>query len=105
MVDRRAALAAYRERKAAPGVYALRVGALAWIGYAPDLGTVRNRLDFTLRMGSHPVAELQAAWNRSGADAIAVEALERFEPDAAPAGAALKECLLRWRHERNAAPL
>lgn len=103
--DRRAAIAAYKERKAAPGIYALRAGDATWIGYTPDLGTVRNRLDFTLRMGSHRAPGLQDAWNRGGPDSITFETVERFFPDAVPAGAALKDRLAVWLRERNAAPL
>ncbi|MCJ2186931.1 GIY-YIG nuclease family protein [Novosphingobium beihaiensis] len=80
---RKAALADYRERKVEPGVYALRCGASGevWVGRAPDLSTVRNRVFFTLRQGSNPHRTLQAAWNTHGAEGIAFEVLEVLDPE------------------------
>ena len=65
--DRKAAIAAYRERKAASGIYLLRCRASgeSWAGHAPDLATIRNRLWFTLRQQSHRHHELQAAIARA----------------------------------------
>ena len=50
-LDRKAAVAAYKERKAIPGIYAVRCAATgqAWVGQTPDLTTVRNRIWFSLR--------------------------------------------------------
>ena len=50
---RKAAVAAYKERKAEPGIYAVRCMASgqAWVGGAPDLATIWNRVSFTLRQG------------------------------------------------------
>jgi hypothetical protein len=66
--QRKAAVAAYRERKAIAGIYAVvcLVSGQRWIGRAADLDTIKNRLWFTLRQGSYPHPVLQAAWNAQG---------------------------------------
>ncbi|TCM18983.1 hypothetical protein EDF56_104518 [Novosphingobium sp. PhB165] len=81
--DRKAAIAEYRERKVDPGVYALRCTASgeAWVGRAPDLATIWNRLSFTLRQGTTPQRALQEAWNAHGADAFAFEVLEVLDAE------------------------
>jgi hypothetical protein len=104
--DRKAAIAAYKERKAAPGIFAVRCPATGetWVGQAQDLATIRNRIWFTLDHGSHRTASLQAAWNAHGPDALSFEELERIEPDQ-PAYArdtALKERTAAWRAELGA---
>jgi hypothetical protein len=82
--QRKAAVAAYRERKAVAGIYAVtcRPSGQRWIGRAPDLGTIQNRLWFTLRQGGCPHQALQAAWNRHGPDAFSLEIIERIEDEA-----------------------
>jgi hypothetical protein len=52
------------------------------IGRAADLGTVQNRLWFTLRRGGNPHAGLQAAWIAHGSDAFTIEVLERIDDEA-----------------------
>ncbi len=54
--QRKAALTAYRERKAVAGIYAVicHASGQRWVGRALDLGTVQNRLWFTLRQGGYP---------------------------------------------------
>ncbi|WP_068086661.1 GIY-YIG nuclease family protein [Novosphingobium rosa] len=81
--DRREALAAYKERKVEAGIYALRCAPTGeiWIGRAPDLGTIQNRLWFTLRQGGNPHRSLQEAWNRHGAEAFAFEVVERIKEE------------------------
>lgn len=81
--DRKAAIAAYKERKAAPGIFAVRclpTGEI-WVGHAPDLATIKNRVWFALDHGSHRAQDLQAAWNTHGADGFGFEELERVDPD------------------------
>ncbi|WP_206244814.1 GIY-YIG nuclease family protein [Novosphingobium terrae] len=81
--DRREALAAYKERKVEAGIYALRCTASGklWIGRAPDLGTIQNRLWFTLRQGGNPHRSLQEAWNSHGAEAFTFEVVERMKEE------------------------
>ncbi len=99
--DRSAAIAAYRERKAAPGIYAVRCAASGevWVGHTPTLDTVRNRTWFTLRMGGHVDHGIQAAWRAHGADGFAFEELERLEeePVAHVRESALKTRAAHWR--------
>lgn len=75
---RREALAAYKERKVQAGIYAVRCKATDqfWLGKAPDLATIKNRLWFTLRQGSNPHRSLQEAWTLHGADAFTFEVVE-----------------------------
>ncbi len=98
--DRKAALAAYRERKVECGIYALRCLATGevWAGSAPDLATIRNRHWFTLRMGSHTVHSLQSAWQAHGEQAMAFEVVERLAGDVAAMSRdrMLKERLAHW---------
>lgn len=81
--QRKAALAEYRERKVEPGLFALRCRASGevWVGRAPDLPAVRNRVFFTLRQGGNPHRTLQAAWNAHGADSFVFEVLEVLDPE------------------------
>jgi len=76
--DRHEALAAYKERKVMAGIYAVRcTGAdQLWLGKAPDLATIQNRLWFTLRQGSNPHRSLQEAWALHGPEAFAFEVVE-----------------------------
>lgn len=101
--DRKAAVEAYRKRKPAAGIYAVRcvsTGA-AWVGHAPDLSTIQNRLWFSLRHGGSPHRSLQEAWLGEGADAFAFEVLERFEEEdmAYIRDRLAQERLLHWASE------
>ena len=103
-IDRKEAVAAYKKRDVTAGIYALRCAGRIWVGHTPDLSVVQNRLRFSLRMGSHPSKDLQAAWNDRGTGELVFEALERFDPEDVPAGAALQSRLAAWRSELNALP-
>jgi hypothetical protein len=90
----------YRERKVPAGIYVVRCAASGqqWAGRAPDLGTIQNRLWFTLRHGSAPHPTLQAAWREHGAESFTFEVLEQLaeEPSAYLREAALKDRLAHW---------
>ena len=76
--DRRALVREYKEREVRAGVYAVRcapTGAV-WVGGVPDVAARQNGLWFTLRMGGHPCASLQAAWKAHGEAAFSFEVLE-----------------------------
>lgn len=100
-IDKRAAKAAYRERKPAAGIYAVRCTATGqvWVGHTPTLETVQNRLWFMLRQNGHPDAALQRAWNERNGAGFAFEELERVkEDDLSFAGdGALKDRAASWR--------
>ena len=80
---RRAAVAAYKERKSTAGIYLLRCepSGQCWIGRAPDLASIENRLRFTLRHHSHTHRGLQAAWDAHGSEAFRLDELERLEEE------------------------
>ncbi|CAM5206481.1 hypothetical protein ARD30_13905 [Bosea thiooxidans] len=107
--DRKAATAAYKERKTVAGIYGFRCQASGqlWIGRAPDLATIENRLRFTLRHGSHRQRSLQAAWNAHGPDAFRFEALERLKDEdlAYVQDRVLKERLAHWQAKLGAEAL
>lgn len=81
--ERKAAVKAYKERTAAPGIYAVRctVTGEAWVGGAPDVSTILNRLRFTLAQGGNPHRALQQAWIAHGADAFVLEILETLDEE------------------------
>ena len=80
---RKAAIAAYKERKPAYGVYAIICTATgqAWVGQSRHLDTQQNSLWFALRLGSSPYRSLQAAWNLHGQSEFKFEELERLRED------------------------
>ena len=104
--DRKAAVAAYRERKVLAGIYLVRclVTGERWAGQAPDLSTIRNRVWFTLRHGDHRGRSLQTAWTRHGEAAFAFEELERLDEKALEAGRerVMKARLAHWCAELGA---
>lgn len=104
--DRKAAVDAYKERKVAAGIYAVRCrpSGECWVGRAPDLSTIRNRLWFTLRQGSSAHRSLQAAWAAHGPDAFTFEILEQIENEdiAYLRDGILKERLAHWAGELRA---
>lgn len=81
--DRKAAIRAYKERKTVAGIYALRCAATGqcWVGRAPDVTTIQNRIWFSLRQGSDPHPTLQAASKAHGADAFTFEIVEQLKDE------------------------
>ena len=104
--DRKAAIAAYKERKTVAGIFVIRSKASAqqWVGAAPNLEKIQNRIWFTLRQGSHSCRSLQAAWTAHGPDDLSFEACERLEEEETPyiRDALLKERVRYWRAELGA---
>ena len=107
--DRKAAIAAYKERKTVAGIFLIRSQASAeqWVGAAPNLEKIQNRIWFTLRQGSHACRTLQAAWTAHGPDSLTFEECERLEEEEAPyiRDALLKERALHWRVQLGAEAL
>lgn len=97
---RKAAVAAYKERRSVAGVFAVRCGAagMVWVGGAPDLDKIQNRIWFQLKMGGSPHRSLQAAWNAHGPESLAFEIVERLEDEdlAFARIAALKARVVHW---------
>ena len=108
-IDRKAAIAAYKERKTVAGIYVVRCAASgeAWVGQAPNLETIQNRIWFSLRQGSHTCRSLQAAWNRHGEAGLTFGECERLEDEetAYVRNALLKERMLHWLSELKAGPI
>ncbi len=105
-IDRKTAIAAYKERKTIAGIFVVRCAASgqAWVGQAPNLETIRNRIWFSLRQGNHTCRSLQAAWNAHGEAGLSFAECERLEDEesAYVRNALLKERLLHWRDELGA---
>lgn len=84
--DRKAAKAAYKERKSVAGIYAVRCvpSGQVWVGATPNLATIQNRIWFSMRHGNSSFPTLQAAWNEHGADSFTFEELERLDDGVNP---------------------
>ena len=105
--DRKAAVAAYKKRKAAAGIFAVRCAASgeAWIGQTLNLDTIQNRIWFLLRVGSNSNSEMQSAWAAHGADSFSFEPLEALKDEelAYVRDTLLKERAIHWRTTLNVA--
>jgi hypothetical protein len=99
--QRKAAIAEYKKREDAIGIFAVRCVASgeAWVGASPNLDTIKNRIWFGLRMGNANNAEMQRAWSSHGADSFSFEVLERLDPEelAFVRDSQLKERAAHWR--------
>ena len=104
--DRKAAIAAYKERKTIAGIFVIRCKASAgqWVGQASNLEKIQNRIWFTLRQGSHTCRSLQTAWTAHGPENLTFEACERLEEEETPyiRDALLKERAAYWRAQLGA---
>jgi len=100
-IDRKAAVAAYKERKAIPGIYAVRRAASSevWVGQSPDLRTAGNRIWFSLRQNNSPYRSLQSAWNAHGGEGFVIEELELLDEEdrGYVPEALIKARLAHWR--------
>lgn len=107
--DRKAAIAAYKERKPAFGVYAVlcRATGEAWVGCSRHVDTQQNGLWFTLRMGGSPHRGLQAAFSEHGEAQFRFEELERLREDYPEIGRMdeLKRRQTLWRNRLHAEAL
>ncbi len=104
--DRKAAVSAYKERRVAAGIYTVRCtpSGQAWVGSAPDLSTIQNRLWFTLGHGRNAHRSLQEAWNAHGVEAFTFEIVERLEDEDIGyiRDHMLKGLLIRWTEKLQA---
>lgn len=106
--DRKAAIAAYKERKIARGIYAIRCAPSGeiWVGSAPDLSTIQNRIWFSLRHGGHSHRALQDAWNVFGSAAFTFEVLEHLKEEPQYGfSRELRDLLESWAGKLNATRL
>ncbi|UDF03795.1 GIY-YIG nuclease family protein [Asticcacaulis sp. AND118] len=81
--EKKAAVAAYKERKSISGVYAVICNATGevWVGASRNLEAQQNGLWFTLRLGHHIHKSLQAVYHEHGAEAFRYEELDRVPED------------------------
>ena len=104
--DRKAAIAAYKERKTIAGIFVIGCTATTetWVGQSPNLEKIQNRIWFSLRQGNHTCRSLQAAWTTHGPDSLTFAECERLEEEEIPyvRDALLKERALHWRTELDA---
>lgn len=110
--DKRAARAAYKERKQVAGIFAIRCvpSGEVWVGQTLTLLTVQNRLWFMLTHGRTEMVSLRAAWSAHGPDSLSFEELERIDDEEilnAPyiRDTLLKERLAHWRAQLNASQI
>ena len=105
--QRKAAIADYKKREDAIGIFAVRCIASgeAWVGPSLNIDTIKNRIWFGLRMGNANNAEMQRAWSSHGGDSFLFEVLERLDPDELPfvRDSQLKERAAHWRSVLRAA--
>lgn len=103
---RKAAIAAYKERKVVSGVYLVRCDATGelWVGQWPNLETIQARLWFTLRHGTHPKKDLLGAWSQHGESHFSFEILEKINDETHShfRAAELKERASYWRTKLGA---
>ena len=99
--EKKAAVAAYKEREPAYGVYAVICNATgeAWVGASRHVDTQKNSLWFSLRQGGSPHRALQAAWTLHGGEGFRFEELDRLAGDFSPSGRLdeLKRRQVLWR--------
>jgi len=98
----------YKERKARPGIFAVRCAATgeAWVGFSRNLDTQKNGIWFQLRSGSHVNAAVQKAWNKHGGDTFSFDELETVEDDNAEIiDLLLKDRAAHWREKLGATKL
>ena len=107
--DKKAPIAAYKERKTVAGIYVIRCGASGqsgvgqiWVGQTPNLDTIQNRIWFSLRMGSNSNCDLQSAWATQDGVDFTFEAVERLKDEELPyVRDTLKERAAHWRSLLN----
>ncbi len=104
--ERKAAIAAYKEQKVEAGIYAVRCmpTGRVWVGSAPNIATIQNRIWFQLRQRANTNRALQAAWDEAGTDAFTFEIVEALDEEKSAyfQAAALKERLQHWREKLGA---
>lgn len=104
--DRANLIRQYKERKTAPGVYAVRCPDGVWVAASRNIDSQQNSTLFGLRTGGHPNKAMQAAWKAHGPEAFTFEVLERIEDETlTPLGLAdlVKVREAHWRAELGAA--
>ena len=94
----------YKERKPEIGVFAVRctVTGEVWVAASRNLGSARNPIWMSLRLGSHRNRAMQDAWTAHGADSFTFEVLEECDTEGMTPLGILDQLKLRERHWRTA---
>jgi hypothetical protein len=105
---KRELIAAYKERQARPGVFAVRcaAGGQVWVGSSRELANRQNGIWFALRLGTSLHKAMQQAWRDHGEAAFAYEELQIIDSDGLSAWSldqALKDAAAAWRARLGAA--
>ncbi len=81
--QKKEAIARFKERKPAMGVYAIRCVATGavWLDSSRNLAAARNRAWFALRLGGHRNRSLQTAWTDYGEEAFVFEIVATLPED------------------------
>ena|ERR1700733_10490400 len=108
--SRKAAIQAYKERRIARGIFAVRCLATGtiWVDFAMDLGAAENRTWFVLPIGDRYLdPEVFVEFRAHGAELFRYEILEKFDDDVAPLALRdlLRERKLHWLAQLNARKL
>ena len=107
--QKKAAVAAYKERKTSAGIYVVRcrTSGETWVGQATNLEAIENRLRFTLTHRGQICVDLQRAWDAHGPEGFSIEALERLEEEtlAYVRTKQLKDRAAHWLNALGARPL
>ncbi len=74
---------AYKETASRRGIFKVHCAATGqtWVDASPNVDTMKNRVWFTLGMGTHPNRDLQRAWDEGGEAAMAYAVVEVFAAD------------------------
>lgn len=107
--DRKALVAAYKEKKTVAGVFAVICNATGqvWVGQSRHIDTQQNGLWFSLRLGSCRTPSLQAAFTEHGEAEFRYEQLDRLPEDISELAKAdeLKKRAALWTARLQASPL
>jgi hypothetical protein len=108
--SRKAAIQAFKERKASRGIFAMRctpTGSV-WVDSAMDLDAVENRTWFQLRYGdTHIDKSILTEFRTHGRESFTFEILEKLDEDVVAVALAdlLKERKLHWLAQLGARKL
>ncbi|WP_420239862.1 GIY-YIG nuclease family protein [Telmatobacter bradus] len=103
---KKSAVDAFKRTKTIGGIFAIhsKTNATQWIGKAPNLATIWNRITFEMRAGSCRSWTLQQAWTALGEDDFRLEVVEEIDAEKLlfAFDRTMKERLEYWCAERSA---
>ena len=107
---RKAAIQAFKERKQARGIFAVRCRTTGsvWVDSSLDLDAAENRTFFLARVGDVQMDKsIQAEYAAHGQEAFNFEVLEKLDQDTIPMAVKdlLRERKRHWLTQANARPL